>query len=220
MISATSNDKVGYIQREWQIAIDLLDRLPLGQVFLIPVVIDGVLPKHPRLRSLNCVELVGDWQYGIEKLLRIIPRHIETPDLAADLLFTRWYSTDVDPINRPKWIIEFRAEAVLAYSNTYIRGKWLMGGPYDDITVTEERWGREEPYVCDGRWKLQGTRVTFGIGEYLFDGNIEANKISGVVSFKDMQNSWSGDFCHEPGISIKALNRREQEYWRSRGYEA
>lgn len=68
LLSRTSVDKRGYLQREIREALELLLEVPEHHVFIIPVRIDDCIPSNPELRDLQFVDLFPSYDGGFEKL--------------------------------------------------------------------------------------------------------------------------------------------------------
>jgi len=69
LLSKTSVDKTGYVQREIREALDLLLEVPENQVFIVPIRIDDCLPANPSLRDLQFVDLFPAYEEGVQKLI-------------------------------------------------------------------------------------------------------------------------------------------------------
>ncbi|UCH93500.1 MAG: toll/interleukin-1 receptor domain-containing protein [Candidatus Aminicenantes bacterium] len=81
LLSRTSVSKKGYIQKEQRIAMDLLDELPVDEIYIIPVRLDECKPSYAKLNDLQWVDLFISYEKGIEKILNvIIPIKNEIPD--------------------------------------------------------------------------------------------------------------------------------------------
>jgi hypothetical protein len=69
LLSRRSTSKKGYIQREIREALDLVELLPEGRVFVVPVRIDPCEPHFQFLSDLQWIDLFPDWERGIALLL-------------------------------------------------------------------------------------------------------------------------------------------------------
>ena len=69
VISTRSLDKRGYVQRELNMALDILDEFPPDAIFLIPVRIDDCEPPHEKLRSLQWVDMFPDFDAGFDRVV-------------------------------------------------------------------------------------------------------------------------------------------------------
>ena len=69
LISANSVSKKGYVQKELREAIEVLDRVPEGNRFLLPVRLDDCHVSVDRLRDLQWVNLFqARWAAGIREI--------------------------------------------------------------------------------------------------------------------------------------------------------
>ncbi|MCP4106641.1 MAG: toll/interleukin-1 receptor domain-containing protein [Desulfobacteraceae bacterium] len=68
LLSRVSVNKRGYFQREMRLAIDMLQEIPEGNIYLIPARLEECrLPDE--LASHQRVDLFPDWELGMKKLL-------------------------------------------------------------------------------------------------------------------------------------------------------
>jgi hypothetical protein len=70
LISSRSVAKRGYVQREIRYALDVLDRIPEKEIYLIPARLDKCEPSHRRLQNIHWVDLYPDWEKGLRKILK------------------------------------------------------------------------------------------------------------------------------------------------------
>jgi hypothetical protein len=70
LLSHNSVNKRGYVQKEVREALDLLDQLPPGAVFIVPVRLDDAEPLHDRLRNLHWVDLFAGYEAGLAQIAR------------------------------------------------------------------------------------------------------------------------------------------------------
>ena len=70
VISERSVEKKGYVQKELRLAIDVLDELPPGKVYVIPARLDDSQPAHQRLGKLHWVDLFPSYDDGLSKIKR------------------------------------------------------------------------------------------------------------------------------------------------------
>ena len=103
LISRHSVSKQGYVQSELRQALDVLDECPPDRVFVIPVRLDATEPAHERLRDLNWVDLLPNYDVGIKKLalsLGVIPPTLSdsvSRSEAVDARKQSYLETSVDP---------------------------------------------------------------------------------------------------------------------------
>jgi TIR domain len=69
LLSDSSINKAGYVQREIRDAIERLSLQPPGERLIIPVRISPCEPRHRVLAQLHWVDLFPAWQPGLSKLL-------------------------------------------------------------------------------------------------------------------------------------------------------
>lgn len=68
--------KRGVFQSELRYALDCTARLPLDDVFIIPVRLDCCTPPERIVRSIQHVDLFDDWDAGIAQLRRTIEQEL------------------------------------------------------------------------------------------------------------------------------------------------
>jgi len=69
LMSSRSVNKRGFVQKEIKEALDVLDQIPPGQNFLIPVRINDCYPSHPDIPEKQWVDLFPDINKGIDKII-------------------------------------------------------------------------------------------------------------------------------------------------------
>jgi len=72
LLSSSSLTKRGYVQSEIRQALDALEEIPRGKVFLIPARIDGVSPEDEELQNLNWVDLFPNYRSGFSRILTVL----------------------------------------------------------------------------------------------------------------------------------------------------
>lgn len=82
--SPRSVSKRGQFQSELRYAIDCASRLPLDQVFLIPVRIESCTVPGPIAQQVQYVDLFPDWDRGVKRIVRSI--HGAVPSRAGVVL--------------------------------------------------------------------------------------------------------------------------------------
>ena len=70
LMSSKSLNKRGFVQKELRQALDVLEYLPAGSIFLIPVRCDECHPTDPVLCDRHWVDLFPSYENGFEELLR------------------------------------------------------------------------------------------------------------------------------------------------------
>lgn len=72
LLSNNSVDKEGFVQNEVRQALALAERLPPGQIYLLPIRIEACVPRFDELRKLHWVDLYPDWASGLSAIKRAI----------------------------------------------------------------------------------------------------------------------------------------------------
>jgi hypothetical protein len=72
LFSSTSVQKRGYIQKEFKLALDVLDEFPPGEIFAIPARLDDCEIPYERFNEIERVDLFPDWDEGVKRLLRTL----------------------------------------------------------------------------------------------------------------------------------------------------
>lgn len=66
--------KRGYFHSELRYALDCASRLPLGEIYLIPVRLDDCPVPVPIARHIQYVDLFPDWDQGFARVLSVMRR--------------------------------------------------------------------------------------------------------------------------------------------------
>ncbi len=74
--SQNSSGKRGGFQAEIRYALDCATRIPLDEVFLIPIRLDDCRVPARIQRETQYVDLFPDWNAGLHRILRIIEKQI------------------------------------------------------------------------------------------------------------------------------------------------
>jgi hypothetical protein len=72
LMSSRSLAKRGFVQKELRLAYDVLDELPTGHIFLIPIRLEHCEPVDPRITALNWVDFFPSYERGLRKLLKAL----------------------------------------------------------------------------------------------------------------------------------------------------
>jgi hypothetical protein len=70
LLSFTSVRKRGFVQKEFLLALDIVDKLPEDQIFVIPVRLNDCEVPYEKLRKYHCVDLFPIWENGIKNIFR------------------------------------------------------------------------------------------------------------------------------------------------------
>jgi hypothetical protein len=77
LFSSVSVEKRGYIQREFRRAVDTLQEIPPGDIFVIPVRLDKCEIQYDELQRYNYQDLFPSWYTGLERILKSMQISIE-----------------------------------------------------------------------------------------------------------------------------------------------
>lgn len=72
LLSKNSVSKRGYIHKEQEIALDILNQSPSDQIFVIPVRTEDCNPNHEKLQELKQVDLFPSYDKGLERIIHAI----------------------------------------------------------------------------------------------------------------------------------------------------
>lgn len=72
LISNNSVTKDGYVQKELNEALEMLDRKPATKVYIIPARLDECYPEHPKLQDLHWVDLFKSWDEGLLEIINVL----------------------------------------------------------------------------------------------------------------------------------------------------
>jgi hypothetical protein len=72
LLSASSVNKRGYVQKELRLALDVLAETPPSTVYLIPVRVEPCTPSHTLLQDLHWLDLFPNFDAACTQLLKAI----------------------------------------------------------------------------------------------------------------------------------------------------
>lgn len=72
LLSWNSLSPRGYVRREMELALDILDDLSGHDVFVIPARINRCIPSNKRLKRLHFVDLWPSFDEGLQKILKVV----------------------------------------------------------------------------------------------------------------------------------------------------
>ncbi len=70
ILSSRSVSQSGYMQKEMRLALEALDEMPEGDIFVIPVRVDACEPSHDRLADLRPADLFPSYAAGMAQIRR------------------------------------------------------------------------------------------------------------------------------------------------------
>ena len=71
LISKNSVSKIGYIQKEQKISLDLIEDLPNNAIFIIPARLDNTEPLHEVLKTLHWADFTTSYEKGLEQIINV-----------------------------------------------------------------------------------------------------------------------------------------------------
>jgi hypothetical protein len=172
LLSPNSIEKRGYVQKELREGLDMLDKIPDSQIFLIPVRIGDCEPKHERLRELQWVDLLPDWEGGLRRLNKVfsfVPSQVLVPDLS-----------------NTKWLL----------TKTYDAKRWNFILKSDGV-VEQNKYGK---YRATGTWTQSGNVIymSFNSNYAQYKGVIEGKRISGEAqNIRGAEWRWEATMIEE-----------------------
>lgn len=72
LLSENSTTKKGFYQKEVRLALKILEELPQGEIYLVPIRLDECEPHFNELLAIHYVDLFPDWDTGFERILKAI----------------------------------------------------------------------------------------------------------------------------------------------------
>ena len=69
LLSMESILKKGFVQKEIKESLDILDKLPSNEIYIIPVRVDNCKPIDKRINGLHMVDLFPSYDEGLQKLI-------------------------------------------------------------------------------------------------------------------------------------------------------
>jgi len=72
LLSNNSINKRGYVQKELNIALEILGEIPENDVFIIPVRIEKCPISHSKLSNIHRIDLFPSYEEGLKNILRAI----------------------------------------------------------------------------------------------------------------------------------------------------
>ncbi len=87
LLSSKSVSKIGYVQTVVKIALDILDKHPKSEIFLLPVRLDDCKPHDEKLQELQQCDLFPSYEQGLKEILRVIsPPILDCPPTLGELI--------------------------------------------------------------------------------------------------------------------------------------
>jgi hypothetical protein len=74
LLSSKGMSERGYVHKEIRLALNIFDRCPEDEIFMIPIRLDDCQPAHRRIKKINWINLFPDSEYqnGLKKMLHVV----------------------------------------------------------------------------------------------------------------------------------------------------
>ena len=84
LISANSVSQRGMVQRELNIALDILDEFPMSDIFIIPVRLDNTRLTDYRFQDIKPADFTQSYTAGFKQLLRVLVPDMRVEDVVEE----------------------------------------------------------------------------------------------------------------------------------------
>lgn len=150
IISRSSVDKIGYVQKELKEALSILDLYPESQRYILPIRIDESEPSSRRLKDIHYVDMFPDFEVGFVQLVSAIEFQPGTAPCES-IEDTAWLYMDDDEDNDTCDEIQFFADGTTRFKE--ISSQTYIGHPYPHLTCS----------IYTGNWVQNGNGITFTV---------------------------------------------------------
>jgi hypothetical protein len=140
LISRSSVNKRGYVQKEVRQALELLDEFAPGDVFIVPIRIDDSRPRHEPLQRLQWIDMFGSYSVGLQQLavaLQLRARRRMSADAAKTAIRFHSVSTsyDIKDIRGKRAVVRVRqlVEAIVPHVITLVTRGIASSGLISDV---------------------------------------------------------------------------------------
>ena len=74
LLSSKGMSERGYVHKEIRLALNIFDKCPEDEIFMIPIRLDDCQPAHRRIKKINWINLFPESEYknGLNKILKVI----------------------------------------------------------------------------------------------------------------------------------------------------
>jgi hypothetical protein len=74
LLSSKGMSERGYVHKEIRLALNIFDRCPEDDIFMIPIRLDDCQPAHRRIKKINWINLFpeNEHQTGLKKILQVV----------------------------------------------------------------------------------------------------------------------------------------------------
>lgn len=172
LLSKKSMDKIGYVQNEVKIALDILNTYPKTKIYIVPIRLESCEPIEKQLIDLHWIDLFPQSKYveGINKILKIFkldlykyrnePTRISEGDASLSILKYGFYDKFRNPdgvgiVHKYK-VAVVRGDKIVMDETTKLM--WLKGGSDVDMNhIMAKKWVQDlnkKSYAGYGDWRL------------------------------------------------------------------
>lgn len=140
IISKNSVDKRGFVQKEIRKALDVLEELPPGTIYIIPVRLDNVEPLYSAFGKIHRVDMFPSWEDSLRKILMSLGLHpesgISNPNGKSDKFF-------IAELSRQEVLSKVKEAAARDHPNDFSTQKYI-------INKQLESWDKLKRYKPTG----------------------------------------------------------------------
>ena len=74
LLSSKGMSERGYVHKEIRLALNVFDRCPEDDIFMIPIRLDDCQPAHRKIKKINWINLFPETEYlnGLKKILQVV----------------------------------------------------------------------------------------------------------------------------------------------------
>ncbi len=74
LLSSKGMSERGYVHKEIRLALNIFDRCPEDDIYMIPIRLDDCQPAHRRIKKINWINLFpeNEYQNGLKKILQVV----------------------------------------------------------------------------------------------------------------------------------------------------
>ena len=183
LVSSKSLKKNGYIKREIQIALAVLDEIPLGQTFVIPARLDDCRPEDHRLREVTWVDMFPSLNDGMRSITAAVRKHAAPAPTRADERLA---------------MLQIKLEEFWRYGGKRVFNSLLAGSRIRELMAAAEM--TDELKVRVGWLFGQRTPPAVSFAQFSSDGKlVMAEYANGVNLIWDVE---TGVLCNIGGVFL------------------
>lgn len=85
VLSSRALGRAGHVHKEMRLAMDALDEMPEGEIFVIPARVDECEPSHERLKDIRSADLFPDYEAGLAQIRKSLAADRASANGADDM---------------------------------------------------------------------------------------------------------------------------------------